>query len=344
MGAFSKPAMSPQEHLEQWKARGLNVPDEERAVRYLSFISYYRLSAYAIPFCIPGDEKHTFKPDINFDDVLTLYVFDRELRLLIMDAIERVEVAVRANLCNHMAVTYGNNPFWYLDEAHFKREYGHKRLLSDLEKQLDDERKRYESDVKRLDRRAGLPEEQRKSIMENLQKETFLRHYICKYDSPRLPPCWMMVEMLTWGSLSYLYAGLLRTIDQKSIATSLGCNAELLVSWLKSFNTIRNHCAHHSRLWNREFGLSIKIPVSDRVRWLKNTPHLSDRQIRYEKRLYPILAALQCLLYTISPSSTWALRLKDLLSKFPQVSLAHMGIPSNWMEDEFWHDALVERR
>lgn len=340
MGSFGKRAMSPQEHLEQWKARGLSVPDEERAIRYLSFISYYRLSAYAIPFCIPGDEKHIFKPKTSFDDVLTLYVFDRELRLLIMDAIERVEVAVRANLCNHMAVTYDNNPFWYLDETHFKKEYGHKRLLSDLEKQLDDERKRYESDLRRLEKRTGLSAEQKKHITENLQKETFLRHYLCKYDSPRLPPCWMMVEMLTWGSLSHLYAGLLRTSDQKAIATGIGCNAELLLSWLKSFNTIRNHCAHHSRLWNREFGLSIKIPNSDKVRWLKNMPQLSDRQIRYEKRLYPILAALQCLLYMISPSSTWALRLKDLLLRFPQVSLAHMGIPADWIADPFWSDAL----
>nr|WP_318384429.1 Abi family protein [uncultured Enterobacter sp.] len=340
MRPFKKPAMSPAEQLEQWHGRGLIIPDNDRAIRYLSHISYYRLSAYAIPFYKSGDDTHFFKNGTNFDDILSLYIFDRELRLLVLDAVERVEVAIRAQLCNHMAMQYNNNPFWYLDESLFRPEYGHKRLLADLERQIDDERRRYENDVKHLDKRKQLTTEQKDAILRNLSQETFLRHYICNYDQPRLPPCWMMVEMLTWGNLSHLYSGLFKASDQKAIASAVGCNAELLTSWMKSLNTIRNHCAHHSRLWNREFGLSIKIPNSDRVRWLKHSPNLADKNIRYEKRLYSILAALQCLMYTINPSSKWALRLKELLQRYPHVSLSHMGIPDDWVHDPFWSEAL----
>lgn len=342
MTCYNKPAKSSAQHLEQWRHRGLLIDDEERATRYLSHISYYRLSAYAIPYTQPGSADHLFLPGTRFDNLLSLYVFDRELRLLVLDAIERVEVAVRAQLCNHMSITYGNDPFWYLDEGHFKREYGHKRLLANLERQLDEERKRLDSDLRQLDKRRNLTTDQRQVLSQKVRQETFLRHYLCSYEHPRLPPCWMMVEMLTWGDLSYLYAGLLRAADQKAIARGLGSHAELLLSWLKGINLVRNICAHHARLWNRELGVSIKLPTSDAVNWLKEKVELTDPHIRWEKRLYPVLVALQGLLYTISPASRWGDRLATLLAKYPHISHAHMGMPVSWQQDPFWQHALQQ--
>lgn len=344
MARYDKPAMASAEHLEQWRTRGLLIPDVEWATRNLSHISYYRLSAYAIPYTRPGSADHRFLPDTCFDDILSLYVFDRELRLLLLDAIERVEVAVRAQLCNHMSITYGNDPFWYLDESHFKREYGHKRLLASLERQLDEERRRLESDLRQLEKRPSLSSAQREALSQKARQETFLRHYLCSYDHPRLPPCWMMVEMLTWGDLSYLYGGLVRAPDQKAIARGVGTHAELLTSWLKGINLVRNICAHHARLWNRELGVNVKLPTSDKVRWLEQSIVLSDPHIRWEKRLYPVLVALQSLLYTISPASRWAERLAALLAKYPHISLAHMGIPANWQQDPFWQAALAPQQ
>lgn len=336
--------MNNQEHLDRWVRRGLIIPDEGRALRYLSHISYYRFSAYAIPFYEPNEEDHKFKAGTSFDDVLSLYIFDRELRLHIMDAIERIEVSVRASICNHMSITHDKNPFWYLEKKHFKAEYDHNRLISKLEDEIESERNRYDKDVRQLDKRTNITPEQKATLLDKIKKETFLRHYFCSYDEPQLPPCWMMVEMLAWGDLSFLYSGLNKVSEQKAIAKNLGSNAELLPSWLKAFNTIRNHCAHHNRLWNREFGVSLKIPKQKAqgfsgVKWLENTPVLVN-QIRYEKRLYPVLAAVQSLLYTISPSSSWAKKLKKLLTEFPQASLANMGIPDDWDKDPFWGECL----
>ena len=74
------------------------VEDQARAEHYLQFISYYRLRAYWLAFEVAADEgdDHAFREGARFEDVLTLYVFDRQLRLLMLDAIERVEVAIRA--------------------------------------------------------------------------------------------------------------------------------------------------------------------------------------------------------------------------------------------------------
>lgn len=342
MPSYSKPALSSEQHLALWQTRGLSIPSSERALHYLEHISYYRLSAYALPF-YESAASHRFRPGSSFDDVLQNYVFDRELRLLVLDALERVEVSIRAHIANEMALRAVNSPFWYLDETHFKAEFPHKRLLADLERQMDEERQRLSNDERHVDNRKHLTPEQKDRLKARLRKENFIRHYLCEYPSPRLPPCWMAMEMLTWGQLSRLYAGLRRTADQKAIAHRLGLHAELLESWLRALNSIRNICAHHGRLWNRELGVSLRLPNSRQVRWLQNPVILdpSGPQVDYKKRIYPVLAALQTLLYKISPGSAWALRLKALLEKYPNIRLSAMGIPSNWQEDPFWREALM---
>ena len=146
---YDKRAKTHTEHLAQWQQRGLIIPDPVRAERYLDRIGYYRLSAYCIPF-YKRDAGHQFRPDVTFDNILQLYVFDRHLRLLVMDAIERVEVAIRAGISNHMSLTNGNNPFWYIEEKHFKTQFSHKRLLADLERLVEDERRRMKDDEDRL--------------------------------------------------------------------------------------------------------------------------------------------------------------------------------------------------
>ena len=341
---FKKAVKDHEDHLSKWQERGLAVADHERAKRYLSFIGYYRLSAYTIPFqrisLSNASTLHQFKENTSFDDVLSLYIFDRELRLLVMDAIERIEVAIRAQVC-HVLCCRSNNAFWYTDEAHFQPNYEHKRLLANIEKQLLSEKKRLERDEKAIDKRP-IEQEEKNILKDKVRKENFLRHYLSRYETPKLPPAWMMIEMLTWGDLSFLYCGLVSNQYKKEIAQNLGLNLKILESWIKSFNDLRNICAHHSRLWNKEHGRSIIIPTSDSIQWLENDVILSNSTINYKKRTYTVLVAIQTLLYKISPNSTWAKRLKCLIedSQFVLTSKANMGMPELWYKDPFWDKAL----
>ena len=344
MVQFIKQAKSNQEHLQTWQDRGLIIPDLARADRYLSFIGYYRLSAYTIPFqhivATPSTVLHQFKTNTTFDDVLNLYIFDRGLRLLVMDAIERIEVAIRAQICNVLC-HLSNDAFWYTDEQHFSHNYTHMRLLASIERQLLDEKSRLERDEKAIDKRP-LSQADKDGLKEKVRKENFLRHYLSKYDSPKLPPSWMMIEMLTWGELSHLYVGLKSNPAKKQIAQNLGLHAEVMESWLKSLNDVRNLCAHHSRLWNKEHGRSIKIPTSNTIQWLQQPVILSNTAIRYEKRTYMVLVAIQTLLYKVSPNSTWAKRLKELIEQYSSLSKANMGMPELWHQDQFWQHALQQ--
>ena len=90
---YTKEPTSIAEQIAQLKQRGLTIDDENLASHYLNNISYYRLAGYWWPM---QDDKinHHFKPNSKFENVISLYNFDRELRLLLFDVIERIEIFV----------------------------------------------------------------------------------------------------------------------------------------------------------------------------------------------------------------------------------------------------------
>ncbi len=230
--------------LAQWQGRGLAIADEPQVQHYLSVVGYYRLSAYSLPFQ-QGNPDHHFIPNTAFDDILDLYVVDRDYVLLVLDAIERIEVGIRSHIGNYMATKYG--PHWYLDESHFVRAYAHKALLAEIE-----------SHCKR-------------------KKEIFVKHYASKYSSPTLPPSWVVMELLTLGQLSTIYDHMASAADQKVIARLFSTQAELLRSWLQTLSYVRNVCAHHSRLWNRELGNAPKVPKKTPASWVRLPIVVADK-------------------------------------------------------------------
>ena len=168
---FTKPATSITDQLALLRRRGMVIDDEASARHYLQHISYYRLRAYWLTYETPaaaGD--HAFRPSTRFEDVLALYVFDRQLRLLVMDAIERVEVALRAGWAHHMAMTHGSHG--YLDQGLYDSRDRHARAVTTLSDEF------------------------------RWSKDTFADHYRTKYTDPALPPVWMAAEVISFGQLN----------------------------------------------------------------------------------------------------------------------------------------------
>ncbi len=132
MMRFTKPSLTLEKQLDRLIDRGLAVPDRERALRYLSFIGYYRLSGYMLRFQAGGQgtARHNFVVGVSFEQVLSDYVFDRHLRLLTMDALERIEVAVKAVTFNLLAEKFG--PHWYLDPSVFRSRDARSRFVDEV--------------------------------------------------------------------------------------------------------------------------------------------------------------------------------------------------------------------
>lgn len=125
--SYNKPWHSYEDQLNKLKSRGLEVTDDQKALAYLKRIGYYRLSGYWYPFrersevCCPiGSRKkkgktdrialEQFKPGASFEQAVKLYVFDKRLRLLVLDALERIEIALRVDISHFLGFI---DPFAY---------------------------------------------------------------------------------------------------------------------------------------------------------------------------------------------------------------------------------------
>ena len=295
---FIKPPISIDEQIILLKKRGMLIHDYDRAVHYLKHISYYRLRAYWLPFEIKCDvpDEHAFKEGTSFEDVVDLYVFDRELRLLIMDAVERIEVSVRASWAYYLATTYGAHG--YLDRNLYAKPTHYDEACSLLI-----------NEIKR-------------------SKDTFIEHYKNKYGDPTEPPIWMTAEVISLGQLSKWIANLKFRKDRKLIAENFKLDEKVYVSIIHHLAYIRNICAHHGRLWNKIFTVTMTIPnYPDYLNISMNSKNL--------KNIYNTLCIINYLLKITSPNTQWKNKLYELLGR-SNVDLKPMGFPDDWKTFPIW--------
>jgi abortive infection bacteriophage resistance protein len=219
---FDQQTLSLDEQIQLLISRGLNVSEPEKAKHFLATIGYSRLIAYSKPFLIqPLDSDKGFLPNTEFSDVLQLYIFDRSLRLLVSDALERIEVALRAAISQTLSSKFG--PHWYLDSTLFLNQDRHHFFQQEAEQHF------------------------------KRSKEDFIKHYYATYDEPRHPPSWMAMECLSFGTLSQLYHNIKDRSCRKAIGDIFQQYSEMIKSWMRALTFTRNICAHHARLWNRFF-------------------------------------------------------------------------------------------
>ena len=114
---YSKLPISISDQISLLKGRGLVIGDDAYAKEQLGIISYFRLADYLQPL-EDNHSLHTFKSDATFEDAVTLYYFDKELRSLIFTAIQSIEIALRSKMINHCALRYGAH--WFMDFEWFK--------------------------------------------------------------------------------------------------------------------------------------------------------------------------------------------------------------------------------
>ncbi len=294
---YSKPPLSINEQIQKLVDRGLICADTERAANYLSNISYYRLRAYTYPFQNNKEENQPFNTKITFEEIIDLYVFDRKLRLLIFDGIEKIEIALRTQIIYNYSISHGSH--WHIKSELYRNTMFFANHLASLQKEID------------------------------RSTETFIDHYKNKYSNPAEPPCWMSLEVSSVGLLSKIFQNLKLSQEKKRIIRHFGLNdAAVTENWMHCFSTLRNICAHHGRVWNRRL-TKIKLPTNPVNHFLSNTNI-------YTNKLYATLCCIEYILQLISPNSTFKIRIKELIENCPHAQMKEMGFPPNWIEEELW--------
>jgi abortive infection bacteriophage resistance protein len=295
---YPKKALTFDQQADLLLSRGL-VADRNGLINRLTSVSYYRLSAYWYTFRVKDDANDRLIPGTTLDTVWKRYVFDRQLRLLVMDAVERVEVAIRTQIVNRHVLAHG--PLGYLDRV----------TLPGMN--VDDHRK--------------LLEKVRTEAKNS--REDFVRHYFTKYTSEHNLPLWMACELMTFGGMLTLFMGL-TTRMKKDVAQHYGLTVPILGSWLKALSQIRNICAHHARLWNRTLGVQPMMPEqTTHPKWHTPVTVKCDQ-------VFGVLTVLYYLLKRVAPQSRWKDRLTALFAAHPDIPLHFMGFPRNWNECPIW--------
>jgi abortive infection bacteriophage resistance protein len=300
---YTKPALSFEQQAQRLLERGLTAPDKNLLVKRLSMVNYYRLSAYWYPFkqVDSSTGKESFAPNMSFETIWRRYAFDRKLRLLVMEAVEQVEVTIlRTRMVEQFTLLHG--PFGYSDIKNFNPKFlpeAHSRWLSELDEA-----------IKR-------------------SSEEFVEHFQRKYTGEPHLPLWMAVEVMTFGQLFTLFRNLHRS-EQQRLAKDFDLYPPVLESWLHTLNFIRNTCAHHARLWNRELSIRPFLPDA------RHHPEWYIPETLDNRRVFAVLTLLQYLLIYIDSQNDWRARLERLLAEYPELPLDGMGFPQNWHACPLW--------
>lgn len=313
---YQKPYKTIPQQIELLQRRGMSVDNVERASEYLQRIGYYRLSAYWYPMrqrSGPTNEivEDNFVPGTTFKEATDLYTFDSRLRLITLDALERLEVSLRTEVAltlgRHGAKSYRETKYF---GPKFNRPTGRNGPT------------KHKIWLQKFDTRF------------NESKDAFAEHFRSRYPGDDMP-IWIAVELLDFGPLSHLISGM-KFADLKTIGASYrDISPQQLTSWARTLSFARNVCAHHARLWNRPLVNAPSIARPDTPKELRHLMSAPGSGTRY----YALAAIMRYLLIAANPRTSWKDRFVAHIDSFPispRLDLAAAGFPPNWRDEALW--------
>lgn len=226
----SKITRTKEELLKHWEGKNLLISDTDKVLDIIVKHNYYRLSGYAKSKCFYTKE-HAFIKGTSFDDIYNLYLFDGELRSLVLKLTEEIELNFRSYIAYYIADNFG--PLGYLDSNNFFNSNDHKDFKNIV-----------------------------KSKINQYKDKPFVKWNTEHHGSDL--PIWILVEILSFTNLSMLYSNL-KFEDQENIITKNYSSKAVVVkplrvsNWIHSICDVRNICAHYEKLFNLS-SICFKMP------------------------------------------------------------------------------------
>ena len=240
---MSKPFKTVEEQIEILKSRGLIIQDEERALFFLKNNNYYELINGYKDFFIDKkkteeEKKDVYKSDIAFEDIVSLYEFDFEIRSIILKGILKIENIIKTKLAYYFSEKY-NQEYNYLNIHNYNDNIKSVKIIADI------------SNIIKVNM-VGSKNEEMKNILE---------YYLEKHQNI---PLWVLIKKFTFGKLSKFYSALIEEIQfkicndieefyLKEYNKSISMNNETLSQILEFINIVRNICAHNEKLYNIKY-------------------------------------------------------------------------------------------
>ena len=313
---YDKPFRSDDDLLDILQRRGLAVADRTNAIQLLGTVGYHQLRGYLYPMrrIVPAangpQRSHQFLPGASIELVADLYRFDRGLRLLCLDALERIERAVKTTVAQAVGRrdAFAHHTGALHDPSYLKPRQGYRVSAH--------ERWRITHEQKVLGR-----------------KHDSIDGFRAQYGYPL--PIWVAVDAMDFGDVSRLIEQL-RASVKTEMAQRFGIRRGIdFTSWVRCMSFVRNVSAHHDRLWNRELAVIPSMPTGRALELLGSFP--VDPRIR--ARCYVSLLIVGYLVAIISPDDDWGRRMVAHLWTLPVgpgIDFVSLGAPTNWFENRLW--------
>ena len=301
---YKKQPLAIPDQIEKLKSKGLLFENDSSSEHFLKNNNYYRFSGYTYSFRNQSCPNRFFKKGTYFEDIVSLYHFDSQLRSFILNAIEKIEIAFRTQIINQYSITHKNS-HWNQDPSHFLKISENSVFLNDMNNYL------------------------------GKCKDEFVLHYKKNYNFPENPPCWVYFELMNFGQLTSLYENLNTSTSCKvDIAKYFGfTKTRDLEQWMRALRMTRNICAHHSRLWNKSISANILQNSKNLQRpFIENIPVNPN-----QNKIYAIICGIQYLLNIIEPSNDFRKELKLIMKQKSKNELKAMGFVKDWEKEPFWN-------
>ena len=237
--AYNRKHLSFEEQISLFESRGMSFPDKSKALSKLEHINYYKLKEFAIPFeksFINEQGKKDFKyENICFDEVISRFYKDKNLRVHLLHCIEKIEVSVKTKFAHILGES---DPFLYLNFSNWCN-----RDIFNSRKDL-------------LQNQYDFIAVLNKSIEKTSNSE--IKRYINEYRNNKLP-IWLAIEVMTFGNVMHLIS-IMSNERKDKLSNYYDCTFKELESWLNCIKLVRNLCAHNSNV------IDIKISTMPKIK------------------------------------------------------------------------------
>ena len=296
----NKPFRTIDEQLDILKERGLLIYDEDFAKECLRQLNYYRLSGYTLTL----RKNDQFYKSITFENIMQIYNFDRQLKLLVLNYLEDIEISLRT----HIGYVLGNRDLTqssnlsYLDPSNYVSTTHYDQIQSELTSAIGDNK-----------------------------NEAFIKHHKSKYNGKL--PSWVIVETLSFGTLSRLFSSLNQDIKNEICGDYYNhIRPQVIENIMEGLVVLRNICAHHSRLYNRGIPNTPRMPKPENEFYLKQGYEKNE----IGKKLFFRLVMIDRITENKDFMNILISDIKQLSNNYPFVKLSHYGFKTNW------HDIIYE--
>lgn len=294
---YDKPWLPIADQVNRLASRGLVIDDRKAAEAMLWHLNYYRFSGYCLAF---ETDRHQFREGTTFGQVAAAYQFDVSLRDLLTEALEVIEVDVRASVAHVFGEKAG--AYGYLEKKWFRPSFEHSTWIGKVQEEVE------------------------------RSSELFIAHFKASYSQYPNLPFWIATEIMSFGAVSKVFDGLLDT-HQKPISHRYNMQKEDFASALHHLTYVRNVSAHHCRLWDRVWGIWPKLPAAKH--W--HPPLVPDPGRLFVTLLLTYRILKRCSgqqKFAIE----WRRRVNALMKQPPETgdALRRMGMPADWYKHPLW--------